>query len=111
MPINSGIAHAPVAVGTTDTTILNPTAGRSVITHAVVHDTNGGAQTIEFFDSSDATSAAGERIGQVVLAANETKTPDFLRGLSIGKDRFLIAKASAAGANIKPTTTNYSGDS
>ncbi len=94
-----------------DTTLLNPTTGRAAITFASLHEQTGVGETINIFLSPDSTSAAGERIDQVVFAANETFQPVSML-LTVPKDNFLIAKGTTGSlveANI--SFTQYTGSS
>lgn len=103
---------ANVLILITDTTLLNPTTGRASITFASLHEQTGAAETVELFVSADETSAAGERIETVVLAANETKSPISLAGLTIPSGNYLIGKGTT-GSLVKAdlSYTQYSGDS
>jgi hypothetical protein len=103
---------ANVLVLITDTTLLNPTTGRASITFANLHEQTGAQETVELFVSTDSSSAAGERIDKIVLAANETVSPISLAGLSIPSGSFLIAKGTA-GSLVKAdlSYTQYTGSS
>lgn len=96
MSINSGRAIGGsaglVAITNADTTIANPGTGTTFDVYELyVHDRSGTGTTIEIFLSSDATSAAAERVRYVSVGANETKT---LEGLTIPAGYFLIGKAA-----------------
>lgn len=107
MTIKSGnSANVLILVG--DTTLLNPTTGRAMITAAVLHEQTGASETLELFVSTDASSAAGERIDKLVFAANETQAPISLAGLSIPSGSFLIGKGTAGSlVKAKLTFTQY----
>lgn len=87
-------ASGITAIGATDTTILNPSTGQTFDVYELyAHDRSGSGTTLEIFLSSDATSAAGERVRYVSIGANETKT---LEGLTVPAGYYLIGKAGAA---------------
>lgn len=97
MSINSGRALGGsaglVAIANTDTVIANPGAGTTFdIYELYVHDRAGTGTTVEIFLSSDASSAAAERVRYVSVGANETKT---LEGLTIPAGYYLLGKAAA----------------
>jgi len=111
MPIKSGNTST-VLVLSTDTTLLNPTTGRAVITSAVLHEQTGAAETVELFISANSASAAGERIDRIVLAANETNMPLALGGLAVPSGYYLIGKATTGSlAMMSITYTQYTGAS
>jgi len=103
---------ANVLILVTDTTLLNPTTGRAVITFASLHEQTGAEETLELFISTDASSAAGERIDKLIFPANETQSPTSLAGLSIPSGSYLIGKGTT-GSLVKAdlTYTQYTGAS
>ena len=103
---------ANVLILVTDTTLLNPTAGRASITFASLHEQTGVQETLELFVSTDATSAAGERIDKLVFAGDETINPTSLAGLTIPSGSYLIAKGTT-GSLVKAdlSYTQYTGAS
>ena len=103
---------ANVLILITDTTLLTPTEGRASITFASLHEQTGAQETLELFVSTDASSAAGERIDKLVFAANETISPTSLAGLSIPSGSYLIAKGTT-GSLVKAdlSYTQYTGAS
>lgn len=94
-----------------DFTILqNNTSGRWAVTIINIHDIGGG-DTLNLFVSNDATSAAGERIDQVVLAANETK-PSLFTTVVLSPGQFLLGNAIGANLlNIEAIYIAYDGSS
>jgi hypothetical protein len=111
MPINSGNAASAVVL-ITDTTLLNPTPGRAVITSLVLSQTTGAAETIDLFLSSDSSSATAERIERVVLASNETVDPTSMANFAIPEGYYLIAKGTTGSiVTAFLTYTQYSGSS
>ena len=111
MAIKGNNAVTGVLILNTDTTLLNPTTGRAAVTFASLHEQTGAEETIELFISSDASSAAGERIDKIVLAANETTQPVSML-LTIPDDFFLIAKATTGSrVECNLTFTQYTGNS
>ena len=111
MPIKSGNTTDILILGT-DTTLLNPTDGRAVITFGSLHEQTGAAETLELFVSTTSASAAGKRIDRVVFSANETIDPISLSGLGIPSGSYLIGKATT-GSLVKSqiTYTQYTGSS
>ena len=101
-----------ILIGSSDTTLLNPTQGRAGISFGSLHEQTGAAETVELFVSTDGTSAAGERIDTLTFAADETKNPISMTGRAIKQNQFLLAKATTG--NLVSATvsyTQYSGDS
>lgn len=99
-----------VAIAAADTTIANPETGTAFdIYEFYAHDRSGSGTTLEIFLSSDATSAAGERVRYVSIGANETKT---LEGITVPAGYYLIGKAGAADSiNITGKYTYRDGSS
>ena len=111
MAIKGNQTANSVLVLSTDTTLLHPTTGRAAITFASLHEQTGAQETVEFFISPDATSAAGERLEKVVFAANETIQPIALL-LTIPDDSYLIAKGTTGSlVECNLSYTQYTGDS
>ena len=111
MAIKSNNA-ANVLVLVTDTTLLNPTTGRASITFASLHEQTGAQETIELFVSTDASSAAGERIDKLIFAADETISPTSLAGRTIPSGSYLIAKGTTGSlVTVDLSYTQYSGAS
>jgi len=110
MPIKSGNS-VDVLITSSDTTILNPTTGRAMVTMASSHEQTGAAETVEFFISSDSASVAGERIDEVVFSADETiDLTSLIRGIPSGY--YLIGKATIGNlVMVSLTYTQYSGSS
>ena len=99
MTIKADNSSGLIAVGSTDTTVLNNTSnGRWTVKSISLHDHSGSGDTVDLFKSSDATSAAAERIDQIVLAANETKQVVFVP-VEIPSGYYLIANATT-GARV-----------
>ena len=101
---------ADVLILVTDTTLLHPTAGRAFVSVASLHEQTAAVETLELFISTDATSAAGERIDLLTFAASETKSPgSLIRGIPSGY--YLIGKATNGSRVMASLTyTQYSGD-
>ncbi len=109
--IKTNQAANGIVIGSGDTTLLNPTAGRGAVTFASLHEQTGATETIELFISPDATSAAGERLDTIIFAADETLQPASML-LTVPSGFFLIGKATTGGlveSNI--SFTQYSGSS
>jgi len=110
MAIQSGNS-VDVLITSSDTTIINPTNGRILITSATIHEQTSAAETLELFVSTDATSAAGERIETITFSANEIKTPtSLIRGIPVSN--YLIGNATnGSRVMVSITYTTYTGDS
>lgn len=104
---SSGLISATAA----DFTILqNTSQGRWAVTQLKAHAISTG-DTVDFFKSSDAVSAAGERIDQLVLGANETKSSLFPT-VNLAPGEFLLGNAlTGALVNVEAIYTAYDGDS
>lgn len=110
MPIQSG-QSVDILIGSGDTTILNPTQGRVLITSASGHEQTGAAETVEFFISANSASAAGERIERASFAANETISLAALRR-GIPSGYYLIGNAGTGNlVMVSLTYQQYSGSS
>jgi len=104
-----GGASGLVAIAAADTTIANPSTGTTFeIYQLYVHDRGGAGGTLEVFLSSDATSAAAERVRYISVGVNETKT---IEGLTIPAGYYLIGKAAATGLNVTGKYTYRDGSS
>ena len=104
----SGLIPATAA----DFTILqNTTTTRWAVTQIHLHEQVGTGDTVALFKSADAVSAAGERIDQVVLGANETK--DSLATTTVLEaGEFLVGNAvTGALASVEAIYTIYDGGS
>lgn len=111
MPIKSGNSSSAVVL-ITDTTLLNPTTGRAIVTSLVLSQTTGAGETVDLFLSSDASSATAERIERVVLAANETIDPASMVNFAIPDGYYLIAKGTTGSiVTAFLTYTQYTGNS
>lgn len=112
MALKSDNSSGLISVANADTTILNNTTeGRWVVKQISLHDYNSGGDTVELFLSSDATSAAGERIDRIVLGANETK-PGLFVPFNIPAGSYLIAKATTGSRiNVEAIYTSRDGSS
>lgn len=110
MTIQSGNT-VDVVIGSGDTTILNPTDGRALITSATVHEQTGATETLELFISADASSAAAERIDSLSFSAGETQAPlSLIRAVPSGQ--YLIGNAGTGSqVMVSITYTQYSGSS
>lgn len=97
MSIKSGQMTGRLALtSAADNTVSNPGAGAThEFYNLVVSDSAGTGMTVDLYLSSDATSAAGERVESVTLGANETKV---FMPVGVLPSQYLIAKPSAAGA-------------
>lgn len=104
----SGLISATAA----DFTILeNTTTSRWAVTIINLHEHSGVGDTVDLFISADAVSASTERIDQLVLGANETKSSLFTTAV-LEAGEFLLGNAvTGALVNVEAIYTAYSGDS
>ena len=105
---SSGVISATAA----DFTILqNTSTTRWVVTSINLHDHASTGDTIELFVSTDAVSAAAERIDEIVVAVDETK-PGIFIPIVLAAGQFLVGNATTgAVVNLEAVYTIYSGDS
>lgn len=104
----SGLISAIAA----DFTILeNTTNTRWAVTQIHLHEHGGVGDTVELFKSSNAASAAGERIDNIVLAADETESSAFTT-VVLEAGEFLLGNALAGAlVNVEAIYTTYTGSS
>jgi len=92
---------------TTDSTVVSCGASETKEVYSLIfHDHGGAGATVELFLSSDATSAAAERIDNIVIGANETKLAN---SISVAQSQYLIAKPSAGSINYHGAYTLRNG--
>lgn len=111
MPVQRGIGSNPIPVLTTDTLILAD--GGAGVRHRIdaflaVNDTGAGI-TMNVYDSPDATSASGDLLLSVIIAANATATLTDLIGHGFASGRNIVATASSVGVDAKITYTLFTG--
>jgi len=104
----SGLIPATAA----DFTILqNSTTTRWAVTIINLHDQLGAGDTVELFVSADASSAAAERIDNVVVAPNATEPAEFTT-VVLSSGQFLLGNAATGGqVVVEAIYTTYDGDS
>lgn len=104
----SGLISATAA----DFTILqNTTTTRWAVTQIHLHEHGGAGDTVELFKSANATSAANERIDNIVLAADETESSTFTTFV-LEAGEFLLGNAiTGALVNVEAIYTTYTGGS
>lgn len=112
MAIKGNLSSGLVAATLADFTILENTSnGRFAIQSISLAEAAGTGDTIELFKSPDNTSAAGTRIDEIVLAADETKKAIFTP-FNLAKDEFLVGKALVGAlANVEAIYIAYTGSS
>ena len=104
---SSGLISAPAA----DFTILdNTSTGRWSISSVSLHEHAGTGDTVELFKSTDTSSASGERIDQIILAADETKLSLFDFNLDPG-EKLLGNATTGALVNVEAKYTTFDGAS
>ncbi len=107
MAIKSGLQFGPLNLAaSTDATVVSCTADERKDAYEIHAHSIGVAATVELFYSIDATSAAGERIEQIVLAADETKS---FRGVSVAASRYLIVQSDSANVTCYGKYTHRTG--
>lgn len=99
MGIKSGQMTGRIALSAADNTVSHPGGGETHEFYSLtIHDSAGTGMSVEIFLSSDATSAAGERIETLTLGVNETKS--YAVPIGVKQSQYLIAKPSAVGCTL-----------
>lgn len=114
MTIKAGVGLDTVAITASDTSLVVPAdpQDRVEITMLTLYNSSGASRVVEFYSSSDATSASGEQIAQVSMAADETVIVPELIGLGLAQGSNLIAKnATGDGVVASITITEFTGGS
>ena len=94
MAVKSRAINETTLAATTDTTVTNSGASETREVYSLaIHDQAGTGGTVDLYLSDDAASAAGERIEQLVLGADETKS---FKPVFVGSDKYLIIRSSVA---------------
>jgi hypothetical protein len=118
MAIRSNISPAPIALAaaSTDTTLLAAVVGsRFAITGMSIFNTTASTSlTVDFYDSSNTTSASGTKIASYTLDGNSSIDVVELIGQGVLATRNIIGRVTTGGAtlgdlNCKMTYTQYSG--
>lgn len=113
MTIRGNLQLGTVDIGTTDTVLIQTLAPltRQAITAFTLHETAAAAVSVSFYSSPDLTSASGDRIAVIALAADETLIVSELIDQSFPVGFNLIAVADVVGSNCTITVAEYDGDS
>lgn len=118
MAIKSNISPAPIALAaaSTDTTLLAAVTGsRFGITGMSIFNTTASTVlTVDFYDSSNTTSASGTKIASYTIDGNSSIDVVELIGQGLLATRNIIGRVTTGGAtlgqlNCKITYTQYSG--
>ncbi len=112
MAIKGNVGVGPIAVGTSDTTLLDAAVGdrvRSGVSAAWIHNDGSAAATvtIEIFVSPDLTSASGERVEYISVDDNKSIDISSIIGQGFSSTDNIIAKASATGSIAYLTIVEY----
>ena len=112
MSIKGNNSSGLITVPSADITVLNNNTGtRWSVSSVNLHEFGGTGDTVELFKSADASSAAGERIDEIVLLADETK-PSLFAPFNLGPGEFLLAKGLAGAlVNVEALYIVYTDDS
>lgn len=113
MTIQAALSDGLVDVGIADTTLVTGILNRKQVTWAALHNTATTERTVGVYVSNSTTSAAGDRVNYITLAAGETLPIDFIIGQSYTSGEYVLAKAtSGSGGDVtgQVTYTNYTGD-
>ena len=97
-----------IPVLASDTVILT-VLGKAGVSAFNVHNTTATDKTVTFYSSPDITSASGDRVGQIVLALNESADVNEIVGQTYNDSQRIIAVASATGVNASLTYDEFSG--
>jgi hypothetical protein len=108
-----GNLDVKILIADTDTTALNPTAGRASVTFASLENTTASDEVVvEAFKATTASPAATDRIWSKTLSGGESVVPaELLTG--IPKDSFLVLivdSGNSSKVNLNLGYTQYSGD-
>lgn len=114
MAIKSGLSLGVVSVGTSDTTMFEQDSISNIQRYAVeaasIHNTTTSTiSDIAIYESSDLTSASGERLALYSLGGGQSKDVFELIGHGF-EDKNLIILAGATGVNSLVTVTTYNDD-
>lgn len=118
MAIRSFISPAPIALAAaaTDTTLLAAVTGsRFGITGMSIFNTTASTVlAVDFYDSSNTTSASGTKIASYILDGNTSVDVVELIGQGVAATRNIIGRVTTGGAtlgqlNCKISYTQYSG--
>lgn len=112
MAVKGNNGSGLIAATAADFTILsNTTTGRWAVTAINLHEQLGVGDTVALYVSADATSAAAERIDNLALAPNETKS-SFFTPVVLSPGQFLLGNAVTGGqVAVEAIYTAYDGDS
>lgn len=91
-----------------DTTIYTVQVDERVGVEAInIHNTTAADITVNFFISPDLTSASGDRVGSVILSANDEEDVNSIVGQGYIDGDNIIAVADAVGVNCAMTYTLF----
>jgi hypothetical protein len=108
MAIRSDIDFGLIAVGTSDTTVIQLPFGveRVGVTAASVHNTTGANRVLTLWESPNLTSASGSVIAEYTVLPDSSV--DIQEVLGQGYENTnIIAQASSAGLNFRSSGTTY----
>lgn len=91
----------------TDSTVTNPSSGASHEVYSLlVHERGGSSAVVDLYLSSDANSAAAERVDRLSLGANETKS---FKPVVVAAGQYLIMQSDVANVNYHGAYTLRNG--
>ncbi len=109
MTIKANIGIPVIAIGVTDTTILQPALplNRRAVTSFVIHnEDNTATVTVTLYESPNTTSASGSELAVYVVGPNASvDVTEFIQSFPVGRN--IIAVADVAGGNARLTVTDY----
>lgn len=109
MSIKTGLSVGTLAIGTSDTPILN-VSGREVVTAMNCHNESSVPVEITFYVSPDFTSANGKEIAVIGLNPADDVSVSAIVGQGYDLADNIVAVADAVGVNVSTTYTRYTGE-
>jgi hypothetical protein len=118
MAIRGNLSTGVQPLGATDADVVVHVdmVNRTAITAFVIHNNDGNNLTVEIYESTNDTSASGERVAEYALASDESV--DIIECLGQGYPagirvicKITTAAVSAGDMNARVTYTEYSGGS
>ncbi len=114
MSIKGNVGLNVTNVLTTDTTLIDLSVlpgspDRIAITAASLHNTTASPVVVQVYVSPDLTSASGDEVDYISVAANSTADIAGIISQGIATSENIIAKAGVVGCNAFLTIVEYTG--
>ncbi len=110
MGIKGNVGVGVIAIGTSDTVLLDPDSGdreRAAVSSAYLHNTSGGTIVVRIFESPDLTTASGVRIDRYSIDTDKSADISAIIGQGFSSTQNIIAIADIAGVEAKLTIVEY----